>query len=91
MVSVPHNSYVLSSDDEGGTWTAGELLPEGWTECQVAELRNGSGLLTARMAGVPWLTPGKCPPNCPPPTDKRRGFARSDDGGESWAETWFVS
>ena len=72
-------SFVLFSDDQGATWTAGERLAEGWTECQVAELRNGSLLLTARMAGAPWLSkPGVR-------SDRRRGFARSDDGGATWA------
>ena len=41
-------SGVLYSDDGGGSWAMGELLPKGWTECQVAELRNGSVLLTSR-------------------------------------------
>ena len=30
--SAPYwRSYVLYSDDEGKTWTTGQLLPEGWT------------------------------------------------------------
>ena len=30
--SAPYwRSYVLYSDDEGRTWTTGQLLPEGWT------------------------------------------------------------
>lgn len=43
-------SFVVYSDDHGATWTGGEemtLLPKyggGWTECQVAELQNGSVL-----------------------------------------------
>lgn len=48
----------------------------GWTECQVAELQNGSVILTSRnlfnkksgLAG--------------------RMFARSDDGGANWAQVW---
>jgi hypothetical protein len=48
----------------------------GWTECEVAELKNGSVLLTSRnlynsksgLAG--------------------RMFARSDDGGANWASVW---
>ena len=55
------------------------LLPQfggGWTECQVAELHNGSVLLTSRNF-----------------FDRRSGqgprlFARSDDGGASWAANW---
>ena len=60
----------------GVSWTAGQLLPKGWTECQVAEMQNGSLLMTSRMYGRPWLTPGR-----PMRSDLRRGFARSDDGG----------
>ena len=45
---------------------------------------NGSVLLTARMVGPPYLSkPGKL-------SDRRRGFARSDDGGRTWAEWWFL-
>ena len=45
---------------------------------------NGSVLLTARMVGSPYLSkPGKL-------SDRRRGFARSDDGGRTWAEWWFL-
>eukprot|EP01047_Picozoa_sp_COSAG01_P111557 COSAG01_NODE_40335_length_465_cov_0.688525_2_plen_133_part_01 len=64
-------SYVLYSDTQGASWTAGELLPAGWTECQVAELSNGSLLLTSRMFGAPYLS------NPPSSSDLRRGFARS--------------
>ena len=78
------HSFVIYSDDDGGHWQAGQLLPEGWTECQATEMLNGSVLLTARMVGSPYLSqPGKL-------TDRRRGFARSDDGGHTWAEWWFL-
>jgi hypothetical protein len=50
------HDFVLYSDDEGTSWQAGQLLPHGWTECQTAELLNGSLLLTARMDGAPFLT-----------------------------------
>jgi hypothetical protein len=69
------HSFALFSDDNGDSWTAGQLLPKGWTECQAAELVNGSLLMTSRMYGSPWLTPGH-----PQASDRRRGFARSDDG-----------
>merc|ERR1719331_1047098 len=55
------------------------LLPQfggGWTECQVAELRNGSVLLTSR--NFYGTSSGQGP----------RLFARSDDGGQSWAANW---
>ena len=41
-------SFLVFSDDHGETWTGGQqmvLLPQfggGWTECQAAELQNGS-------------------------------------------------
>lgn len=78
------HSYVLYSDDQGESWTVGQLLPQGWTECQVAELKNGSLLMTSRMYGKPWLS------SPPKPSDLRRGFARSDDGGRTWAEIWYL-
>lgn len=77
-----HASYVLYSDDRGATWQSGAhmvLLPKfggGWTECQVAELRNGSVLLTSRNRYA--ISSGQGP----------RLFARSDDGGVSWAANW---
>jgi len=78
---------VLYSDDDGVSWAVGELLPQGWTETQVAEMKNGSLLLTTRTYGTALI------PDPENPTDlhnKRRGFARSDDGGETWAEVWYV-
>ena len=75
-------SFVIYSDDRGASWRGGQkisLLPQyggGWTECQVAELQNGSVLLTSRNAFD--TTSGQGP----------RMFARSDDGGVSWAANW---
>lgn len=69
-------SYVLYSDNQGLSWSAGELLPLDWTECQVAELKNGSLLLTSRLTGLSgfYCNGPKDPkdPNC-----FQRGFARS--------------
>ena len=48
----------------------------GWTECQVAELRNGSVLLTSRNLYA--KSSGLA----------ARMFARSDDGGANWAQIW---
>ena len=45
--------FILYSDNQGANWTAGELLPSGWSECQVAEMKNGSLLLTSRL-GKPY-------------------------------------
>ena len=76
------SSFVVYSDDHGKTWAGGAkliLLPQdggGWTECQVAELHNGSVLLTSRNSYG--LSSGMGP----------RLFARSDDGGVSWAANW---
>ena len=76
-------SFVLYSDDQGSSWSAGELLPEGWTEDQVAEMRNGSLLMTSRLEEqLPSLPYGNLSMN--------RAFARSDDGGRTWAETWYL-
>ena len=64
-------SFAIFSDDGGATWTGGDemvLMPKyggGWTECEVAELRNGSVLMTSRnfygvrssVAGVPLQSP----------------------------------
>ena len=72
--------FILYSDDQGKTWARGQLLPTGWTESQVAELKNGSLLLTTRTAYA-YLT-------ADPPL--RRAFARSDNGGETWAQTWLL-
>ena len=73
-------SYALLSDDRGRTWRAGGRLPVGWTESAIAELPNGSVLLTARaLRGRAARLGG------------RRLFARSDDAGETWARTWGFS
>lgn len=75
-------SFVIYSDDKGATWSGGEvmlLLPKfggGWTEDQVAELKNGSVLMTSRNEYG--TSSGQGP----------RLFARSDDGGASWAANW---
>lgn len=75
-------SLVVYSDDNGATWRGGAqmmLLPQfggGWTECEVAELHNGSVLLTSRNSFG--RSSGQGP----------RLFARSDDGGATWAANW---
>ena len=61
------NSFALISDDHGATFTGGAKLPHGWSECQVAELQNGSVVITARNDGDKAMT-------------SNRLFARSDDG-----------
>lgn len=75
-------SYVLISDDHGIRWRAGAKLPHGWTESSVAELPNGSVVLTARALH------GRSARDHP---GKRRLFAISHDAGETWARTWAFS
>jgi hypothetical protein len=82
------HSFVLYSDDDGLSWTVGELLPQGWTECQIAEMHNGSLLMTSRMYGAEFIPD---PKNDSDPNNKRRGFARSDDGGTSWSAVWYIA
>jgi hypothetical protein len=82
------HSFVLYSDDDGRSWAVGELLPEGWTECQIAEMHNGSLLMTSRMYGTQFIPD---PTNMSDPKNRRRGFARSDDGGRSWSSVWYVA
>lgn len=72
------HSFVLYSDDDGISWTVGELLPQGWTECQIAEMTNGSLLMTSRMYGATFIPN----PKNASAYARRRGFARSDDGGK---------
>ena len=84
---VYFHSYVLYSDDDGQSWTVGELSPQGWTETQLAEMRNGSLLLTTRTYGSSFIPD----PKNASAYARRRGFARSDDGGATWAEVWYVA
>lgn len=69
------NSFALISDDHGVTFRGGALLPHGWSECQMAELRNGSVVVTSRNDGDKTR-------------QSSRLFARSDDGAETWAALW---
>jgi sialidase-1 len=66
--------YALISDDKGQTFTAGGLLPHGWSECQLAELKNGSVVITSR--------------NDAAKMKGKRLFARSDDGAQTWVAMW---
>ena len=55
--------YVLYSDDHGLNWSAGQLLPVGWTESQLAEMSNGS-LVSSTSCDSPVcignVTPAAC-------------------------------
>jgi len=72
------NSFALISDDRGQTFHGGALLPHGWSECQMAELQNGSVVVTARNDGDKTR-------------QSRRLFARSDDGAATWSALWEAS
>ena len=84
----PVPDRALISTDRGATWHAGGVTPPhmnghsnaGWTECQVAELANGSVVLTSRtiqpLGRVTTVVP------------YQRLFAMSHDGGESWSKSW---
>ena len=83
-------SFALFSDDQGATWTAGQLLPAGWTEDQLTEMHNGSLLMTSRLEHeFPAFQPD--PNNGTDPRNRRRAFARSDDGGYTWAALWYLA
>ena len=81
-------SAVIFSDDNGASWNVSQLTPAGWTECQVAETKNGSLLLTSRMLGGPYIN--RSTDAVVKAMERRRGFARSDNGGHSWAEIWYI-
>ena len=88
--NLPNNSaymrsFVLFSDNGAdGPWTVGQLLPASWTECQIAEMKNGSLLISSRVESCHYGPSPACL------AGKKRGFARSDDGGLTWSELWYV-
>ena len=56
-------------------------------------MSNGSLLMTSRMDGAPWW-PGSGQDHHYNKTNilnRNRGFARSDDGGHTWQEVWYLS
>lgn len=81
----PTYDTVLISADGGATWDAGgatPLLPtrQGWGECMVAELSNGSTILTSRLSS---RVPGGRH-TAPIQT----AFAISHDGARTWQRAW---
>jgi len=67
----PWHAHVILSDDHGATWRIGGVLGEGTNESCVVETADGSLYLNARNKhGGP----------------KRRAFAWSRDGGETFGE-----
>ena len=82
----------------GASRTAGQLLPVGWTESQLAKMSNCSLLMTGRMDVMSVMSrswwPGSGPDHHYNKTNvmnRNRGFARSDDGGHTWGEVWYLS
>jgi len=67
---LPKGSGVISSDDGGVTWRAGEVALEGGNESCVATLSDGSVMLTARNSR----------------RENRRLAAVSADGAHGWSE-----
>ena len=70
LVDSPWNAFVIYSDDHGGTWQRGRLLPDrDWaSENQLVELADGRILMDARQM-----------------TGPQRTTAISDDGGVTWS------
>ena len=86
------HAMVMYSDDQGKTWTMGQEtggVHTQWDECTLTEMHNGSVLLSPRVDD-----PYDADPKHPDPNATRRlttrGFARSDDGGATFAEVWTV-
>lgn len=95
---APTHAFAMFSDNQGETWTIGDELgpkapkdpsnaPGVWDEDTLTELQNGSVLISTRIDDPENRDPHH------PDTDKARagttrGFARSDDGGQTWAEVW---
>lgn len=77
---------VIFSDDHGLTWDAGDFLPPPFREEEpaVAELGNGSLVITCRNGQ------NRSASNLCTASEVCRVFARSDDGGQTWASTWAV-
>ena len=72
------HAIVIYSDDHGNNWTMGALLPAYTGEPAMAELANGSVLMTFRCEQGRGSM------------EHVRGFARSDDGGATWAQIWYL-
>lgn len=95
---APTHAMAMYSDNQGETWTLGdELGPKvakghetttlTWDEDTLTELQNGSVLLSPRIDD-PANQDRKHPDTNITRAHTTRGFARSDDGGATWAEVW---
>ena len=74
------HAMAVYSDNGGKNWTIGALLPDYSGEAAIAELKNGSVLISFRNEGEHM-----------PHHPHNRGFARSDTGGATWAEVWYAN
>jgi len=66
----PYHAFALFSEDHGGSWQRGALVPgaSGGNECQLVELADGSVLIDIRQSGGP-----------------TRLVATTRDGGRTWS------
>ena len=81
----PSFAAALISSDGGRHWQRGGPTPrlpsgQGWGECSIAELANGSVVLTSRLGqsvakGAHWAP-------------IQQAFAISHDGGQHWDKAW---
>ncbi len=74
------HALAAYSDNGGKNWTQGALTPAYSGEAAITELGNGSLLISFRSEGEHM-----------PSHPHNRGFARSDDGGATWAEVWYAN
>ena len=81
-----HAGLIFSDNEE--IWTAGAFLPPPFREEEsaVAELTNGSLVITARN-GQNHSASSLCLDGS---GEVCRVFARSDTGGQTWTQTWHV-
>lgn len=66
-------SHVFFSDDHGETWRLGPTVARHGNECRLAELADGTVMLSMRNGNTADL-----------PDNSRRLVALSHDGGETW-------
>ena len=79
-------NFVIISENGGRTWQLGNATPplpsqQGWGEAMVAELANGSVVLTSRLSGVRKVPHWEFLPI-------QRGFSISHTGGRTWDKSW---
>lgn len=73
------HALAVYSDDNAASWSVGGLLPDYSGEASLTELSNGSVLITFRMEGEHMQQHPHV-----------RGFARSDDGCETWNDIYYL-